>query len=210
METFLVNKAIYDIDDRAFRQTLEELTELLDLAPLLDKPTRSLSLGQRMRCELAAALLHRPQVLFLDEPTIGLDVHTQENVRRFIVDYNREHETTILLTSHYMGDVAALCDRVMIINYGRLIYDGELSVLTEKLAPYKRLEVRFSRVPDMDWGEYGEVAEIEQGTVVLRVAREKAAGTAARLLERFDVRDINIEDPPLEEVITRAFQEERV
>ncbi|AMX85274.1 ABC transporter [Geobacillus subterraneus] len=206
METFLVNKAIYDIDDRSFRQTLEELTELLDLAPLLDKPTRSLSLGQRMRCELAAALLHRPHVLFLDEPTIGLDVHTQENVRRFIVDYNREHETTILLTSHYMGDVAALCDRVMIINYGRLLYDGELSVLTEKLAPYKRLEVRFAQLPNINWDEYGEVAEMEEGTVVLRVARETAAGTAARLLQQFEVRDINIEDPPLEEVITRAFQ----
>lgn len=146
----------------------------------------------------------------MDEPTIGLDVHTQENVRRFIVDYNREHETTILLTSHYMGDVAALCDRVMIINYGRLIYDGELSVLTEKLAPYKRLEVRFSRLPNVDWSEYGEVVEIEEGTIVLRVARETAAETAARLLERFDVRDINIEDPPLEEVIARAFWEEHV
>lgn len=207
METFLVNKAIYEIDDRTFRETLDELVELLELEPLLTKPTRSLSLGQRMRCELAAALLHRPQVLFLDEPTIGLDVHTQEKVRRFIVDYNREHETTILLTSHYIGDVVALCDRVMIINYGTLIYDGELTVLTEKLAPYKRLEVRFAKVPDVRWEDYGEVVEIEDGNVALRVAREKVAEVSAHFLQHFHVHDINIQDPPMEEVITRAFQE---
>ncbi|ANB56364.1 ABC transporter family protein [Anoxybacillus sp. B7M1] len=208
METFLVNKAIYEIDDRTFRRTLDELVELLELQPLLTKPTRSLSLGQRMRCELAAALLHRPAILFLDEPTIGLDVHTQEKVRRFIAEYNREHQTTILLTSHYMGDVTALCDRIMMINYGQLIYDGELSVLTEKLAPYKRLEVRFSEVPNARWEDYGEVAEIEDSQVVLRVNRERVAEVSAHFLQHFHVHDINIQDPPMEEVITRAFQEE--
>lgn len=207
METFLVNKAIYDIDDRTFRRTLEELVELLELQPLLTKPTRSLSLGQRMRCELAAALLHRPAILFLDEPTIGLDVHTQEKVRRFIAEYNREYQTTILLTSHYMGDVTALCDRVMIINHGMLIYDGELSVLTETLAPYKRLEIHFPIVPSVPWDDYGEVVAMEDGKVTLRVPRDKVAEVSAHVLQHFHVHDLTIQDPPMEEVITRAFQE---
>ncbi|MED1421422.1 ABC transporter ATP-binding protein [Bacillus smithii] len=207
METFLVNKAIYEIEDRVFRQTLDELVELLELEPLLTKPTRSLSLGQRMKCELAAALLHRPQVLFLDEPTIGLDVHTQEKVRRFIGEYNREHCTTVLLTSHYMGDVTALCDRVLIINHGKLLYDGGLDRLTEKLTPYKLLEVRLASIPDISWEAYGELVEAKEGKVTLRVARERIPEVSSQFLQRFDVRDLNIEDPPMEEVITLAFQE---
>jgi ABC-2 type transport system ATP-binding protein len=207
METFLVNKAIYEIDDRVFRQTLDELVELLELQPLLTKPTRSLSLGQRMRCELAAALLHRPAILFLDEPTIGLDVHTQEKVRRFIAQYNREHQTTILLTSHYMGDVTALCDRVLIINHGTLMYDGDLQVLTETLTPYKLLEIHFSSVPDVSWDEYGELVAVEEGKVTLRVPREQVPEVSSQFLRNFQVYDLNIQDPPMEEVITRAFQE---
>lgn len=208
METFLVNKAIYELEEKAFRRTLDELVELLDLEPLLTKPTRSLSLGQRMKCELAAALLHRPTILFLDEPTIGLDVHTQERVRRFIADYNREYKTTILLTSHYMGDVTALCSRVLIINHGRLLYDGELSVLTEKLTPYKLLEVRLPSVPALNWDDYGEPVAIEEGKVTLRVPRERIPEVSAEFLQRLEVYDLNIQDPPMEEVITLAFQEE--
>ncbi|MBA2875256.1 ABC transporter ATP-binding protein [Thermaerobacillus caldiproteolyticus] len=207
METFLVNKAIYEIDDRVFRQTLDELVELLELQPLLTKPTRSLSLGQRMRCELAAALLHRPAILFLDEPTIGLDVHTQEKVRRFIAQYNREHQTTILLTSHYMGDVTALCDRVLIINYGTLMYDGDLKVLTETLTPYKLLEIHFPSVPDVSWDDYGELVAVEEGKVTLRVPREQVPEVSSQFLRNFQVYDLNIQDPPMEEVIKRAFQE---
>ncbi|WP_139490539.1 ABC transporter ATP-binding protein [Brevibacillus dissolubilis] len=208
METFLVNKAIYEIDDSVFRHTLDELTELLELEPLLTRPTRNLSLGQRMKCELAAALLHRPKVLFLDEPTIGLDVHTQEKVRQFIAKYNREHKTTILLTSHYMGDVAALCDRVIIINHGKLLYDGGLQVLAEKLTPYKLLEVRIPTVPQMSWDEYGEVVEIDEGKIILRVQRDRIPEVSAKFLQNFEVHDLNIQDPPMEEVITLAFQEE--
>jgi ABC-2 type transport system ATP-binding protein len=207
METFLVNKAIYEIEDRVFRQTLDELVELLELEPLLTKPTRSLSLGQRMKCELAAALLHRPKVLFLDEPTIGLDVHTQEKVRRFIGQYNREHGTTVLLTSHYMGDVTALCDRVLIINHGKLLYDGGLDILTEKLTPYKLLEVQLTSIPDISWDAYGELVDAKEGKVTLRVPRERIPEVSSQFLQRFDVRDLNIEDPPMEEVITLAFQE---
>ena len=208
METFLVNKPIYEIDDRSFRQTLEELVSLLELEPLLNKPTRSLSLGQRMKCELAAALLHRPKVLFLDEPTIGLDVDTQEKVRRFIANYNREHKTTILLTSHYMGDVTALCERVIIINHGKLLYDGDLDVLTEKLTPYKLLEIHLPVLPQQNWERYGEVDSIKEGKVTFRIPREQIREGSARLLQELPVHDLNIQDPPMEEVISLAFQEE--
>lgn len=207
METFLVNKAIYEIEEKSFCQTLDELTELLELEPLLSKPTRSLSLGQRMKCELAAALLHQPKILFLDEPTIGLDVHTQEKVRRFIAKYNKEHKTTILLTSHYMGDVAALCERVMIINNGKLLYDGALQLLSEKLTPYKLLEVHLPSLPDLHWDSFGEVVSMEDGKVMLRVPRERIPEISAYFLQNHEVNDLNIQDPPMEEVISLAFQE---
>jgi len=208
METFLVNRSIYDIDDRRFRQTLDELTELLELRDLLHKPVRNLSLGERMKCELAAALLHRPAILFLDEPTIGLDVQTQEKVRRFVARYNREHGTTVLLTSHYMDDVAALCSRVLIINYGRLVYDGDLKWLGEKLAPYKLLEIRFAPTTDAPrWRDFGEVVEAGEGKATLRIPRERVSDVSSRLFQSLPIYDLNIQDPPLEEVIVRAFRE---
>lgn len=208
METFLVNKSVYEIDEKVFRQTLDELVELLELSPLLGKPVRNLSLGQRMKCELAASLLHRPSILFLDEPTIGLDVDTQEKVRQFIAKYNREHKTTILLTSHYMGDVTALCERVLIINHGKLLYDGELQVLTERLTPYKLLEVRFPSGSHGRWESFGDVVSFEDGKLTLRVARDRVPTISSELLANFEINDLNIQDPPMEEVITLAFQEE--
>lgn len=208
METFLVNKSVYEIDDQTFKHTLDELVELLELEPLLGRPVRNLSLGQRMKCELAASLLHRPSILFLDEPTIGLDVNTQEKVRQFIAKYNREHNTTILLTSHYMGDVTALCDRVLIINHGKLLYDGELQVLTEKLTPYKLLEVRLPSVSQENWAAYGEVVSFEDGKLTLRVPRDRVPAVSSQLLANFEIHDLNIQDPPMEEVITLAFQED--
>ncbi|WP_160723557.1 ABC transporter ATP-binding protein [Bacillus sp. USDA818B3_A] len=208
METFLVNKSVYEIDEKVFRQTLDELVELLELAPLLGKPVRNLSLGQRMKCELAASLLHRPSILFLDEPTIGLDVDTQEKVRQFIAKYNREHQTTILLTSHYMGDVTALCERVLIINHGKLLYDGGLQVLTERLTPYKLLEVRLPADSIGQWEAFGEVVSFEDGKLTLRVARDRVPIVSSALLANFEINDLNIQDPPMEEVITLAFQEE--
>lgn len=207
METFLVNKSVYEIDEKIFRQTLDELVELLELSPLLGKPVRNLSLGQRMKCELAASLLHRPSILFLDEPTIGLDVNTQEKVRQFIAKYNREHKTTILLTSHYMGDVTALCDRVLIINHGKLLYDGELQVLSERLTPYKLLEVRLPSSSQGSWENFGEVVSFEDGKLTLRVARDRVPSVSSELLAKFEINDLNIQDPPMEEVITLAFQE---
>ncbi len=134
---FLLNQAIYHIREDDYRRTLKELDELLELGPLLRKPVRNLSLGERMKCELAAALLHRPQVLFLDEPTIGLDISSQARIRSFLCEYNRRTGATILLTSHYMADVTALCERIIIIHQGRLKYDGGLSDLSRRIAPFK-------------------------------------------------------------------------
>ncbi len=137
IETFEVNRAIYDLPDREYHQAVAELTDLLGLEGLLTKQVRKLSLGERMKCELAAALLHRPKVLFLDEPTIGLDVTMQANVRRFIAEYNVRFEATVLLTSHYMADVTALCKRIIVIDKGRLLYDGDFQALIERVAPHK-------------------------------------------------------------------------
>src|SRR5512139_264849 len=142
IETFLVNKAIYELATPDYAATLKELDELLDLQPLLKKQVRKLSLGERMKCELAAALLHRPRVLFLDEPTIGLDVNMQASVRQFAKAYNERHGATVLLTSHYMDDVLALCPRVIVIDRGRLIYDGDLRRLSREVRPEKRVVVR--------------------------------------------------------------------
>src|SRR5215813_809563 len=141
VETFALNRAVYDIPKPQFEATMAELTRLLDLEKLATKPTRQLSLGERMKCELAAALLHRPRILFLDEPTIGLDVTAQDAIRRFLTEYRDRHDATILLTSHYMADIVALASRVLIINQGRLLYDGTLEALIEKMTPIKRIDI---------------------------------------------------------------------
>lgn len=210
METFLVIKAVYEIAEKSFRETLGELSGLLHLEPLLNKPTRQLSLGERMKCELAAALLHRPSILFLDEPTIGLDVHMQENVRQFIQQYNQQHKTTVLLTSHYMADVTALCSRVMIINQGHLLYDGDLSLLSESLVPHKYMELTFDQnVSEESFDIYGELIKKEASKVTLRVPRHQVAAISSRLLQEWQVTDLTIQDPPMEEVIGLAFKENR-
>ncbi|HEX9013927.1 MAG TPA: ATP-binding cassette domain-containing protein, partial [Anaerolineaceae bacterium] len=154
-DSFLLNQAIYRIPDDAYRSTLKELDELLDLAPILRKPVRNLSLGERMKCELAAGLLHRPRVLFFDEPTIGLDITAQGNIRTFLQEYNRRTGATILLTSHYMADVTALCERIIIIHHGRLKYDGGLSNLSRRIAPFKLIGVELGSPCPCDLSRYG-------------------------------------------------------
>lgn len=207
MDSFLVNQAVYQVPPRQFQETLDELIELLDLEPLLKKQVRGLSLGERMKCELAAALLHRPSVLFLDEPTLGLDVTMQGRIRQFIGDYNRRHGATVLLTSHYMADVTALCRRVIVIHHGQLLYDGELTALTDRMSPFKlvRLDVdseeAAARVED-----YAEVLEREGTKVRLRVPRAETSATVARLLSEVPVVDLTVEDPPIEEVIDQLFR----
>jgi ABC-2 type transport system ATP-binding protein len=208
VETFLLNRAIYEIPDSAYHERLNELVALLDLGEVLDKPVRQLSLGERMKCELAAALLHRPSILFLDEPTLGLDVTAQDSIRRFLTEYRERHGATILLTSHYMQDVTALASRVLIINRGRLLYDGALDALVARIARVKRIELVLGDGATADaLGRFGAVRSFRFPNAVLEVPREEAAATSARLLAAVPVADLSIEDPPIEEVIRQAFAE---
>lgn len=208
MESFLVNGAIYEISDSQFRQTLGELTDLLELAPLLKKQVRKLSLGERMKCELAAALLHSPKILFLDEPTIGLDVTMQTKIREFIAAYNERHGATIILTSHYMADVTALCKRIIVIDHGKLLYDGDLKELAEKMAPYKLVRIEFSRSLDGENLEkYGEVKKARGQRAEILIPRDATSEIAARMLAELPIADVTIEEPPIEDVITRVFEQ---
>jgi viologen exporter family transport system ATP-binding protein len=207
-DSLRVLQEIYALPEAVYRARLHELVELLELEPLLSKPVRNLSLGERMKVEFAAALIHGPRVLFLDEPTIGLDVSMQARIRRFVADYNRRTGATILLTSHYMDDVVALCKRVIVIHEGRLLYDGGLADLAERMAPYKL--IRLSLPPeaaDMRLEPYGEVVEREEQRITLRVPRELAAERTADLVRdlRGCLLDLTLEDPPIEDVIDRVF-----
>jgi ABC-2 type transport system ATP-binding protein len=204
LHSFELNRAIYRIPAEDYRRMLDELTELLDLGPLLRKPVRNLSLGERMKCEIAAALLHRPRVVFLDEPTIGLDVTMQRRIRAFITEYNRRFEATVLLTSHYMADVEALCRRVVVIHRGRLLYDGDLSILVRKFTAHKTIEVQLGDC-QADLGSYGEVVSCSDGHFTLRVPKAETAHVTERLLADLPVIDLSVEDPPLEEVIEQVF-----
>jgi len=209
-ETFLLNRAIYDIPRKEYDATMAELTELLDLGPLLGKPARQLSLGERMKCELAVALLHRPKVLFLDEPTIGLDVSMQATVRGFIRAYNERFGATVLLTSHYMEDVAALCPRVMVIDKGRMIFDGALPDLIRRVRPDKRVLLRFSKpVERRDLEPLGRVIEHGDAEAIVQVTQESLQAAVARALSTLPLRDLTVEDPPLEEVMRDLFAQGR-
>jgi len=211
-ETFAMNRAIYDIPRARYEETLSELVTLLELEPLVGKPTRQLSLGERMKCELAAALLHRPRVLFLDEPTIGLDVSMQATVRSFVRAYNERFGATVLLTSHYMEDVVQLCPRVVVIDRGRLIYDGDLRALALRVRPDKRIVVRFADggAAPGDLARFGQVVATEPGRATLQVGAEEVSGAVARLLAALPVADLTVEDPPLEEVLSELFRASRL
>ncbi|MGQ9772890.1 ABC transporter ATP-binding protein [Chloroflexus sp.] len=206
IETFEVNRVIFEVPEHEYRQTLNELIELLELGNLLNKQVRKLSLGERMKCELAAALLHRPRVLFLDEPTIGLDVTMQARVREFVAEYNRRYGATVLLTSHYMADVTALCKRVIVINHGRLLYDGNLQSMVEQVAPHKIIHlVLHEPVPVETLAQFGEVQRCDGLEVELKVARNETTRIGARLLTALPVADVNIAEPPIEEIISEVF-----
>jgi ABC-2 type transport system ATP-binding protein len=210
LDTFQVLAEIYHLPPAAYRQTLDELVNLLAMEDLLAKPVRNLSLGERMKCELVAGLLHRPRVLFLDEPTLGLDVSIQGRLRRFLIEYNRRSGMTAILTSHYMADVVALCPRVILIHHGRLLYDGALQGLADKLAPFKlvRLTLRNgggAADPELPPGT--DLIERENGRLALRVPRAEAPALTAHLLARLPVADLAVEDPPIEAVIDQIYQE---
>ncbi len=209
-ETFELNRAIYDVPRADFNRRLKELSELLELGELVSKPTRQLSLGERMKCELAAALVHGPKVLFLDEPTIGLDVSMQVAMRDFIRKYNEEYGATLILTSHYMDDVTALCPRVVVIDKGVLSFDGKLEELVKRVRPEKRLTLRFSApVPREQVAELGTVVKHDHAESVLQVPHDGVNTAVARALATLPVVDLNVENPPLEEVMSELFARSR-
>jgi len=204
VDSFEMNRAVFGLDRRDFRRTLDELVELLEIGEVVHKPVRQLSLGERMKVELAGALLHQPQVLFLDEPTIGLDVAMQRRIRSFIAAYNRRHQATILLTSHYMADVQALCRRVIVIHHGAILFDGELRALSDRFTSHKTVNIALAD-PSVPLDGYGEVVAREGDRVTLRVPKEQTSIVAAKLLNEQPVSDVTIEDQPIEDVIEQVF-----
>ncbi|MEO8581298.1 MAG: ABC transporter ATP-binding protein [Patescibacteria group bacterium] len=207
MESFLLNKAIYEVPDAQFKKTLDKLVTLLDVKDVLNIQVRKLSLGQRMKCELIAALLHSPKVLFLDEPTIGLDVVMQKVLRDFIRDYNKEFGATIILTSHYMDDVKELCKRAIIIDHGHKIFDGKLQDIIDTYARNKIISVVLSeKVSREKLEKFGELKSYEDPQATLLVPRKKAAEVAGRMIAELPVEDVNIEEPPIEAIIREVFQ----
>lgn len=208
-ESFRLHQQIYRIEKGQFERTRDELTSLLGVRDLLSQPVRELSLGERMKMELIAALLHSPEVLFLDEPTIGLDVVAQYNVQSFLRHYQETRQITILLTSHYMKDVAALCRRVVVISLGRIIYDGSLSGIIDRFGGKKVISLLMSDgQPPTDMARYGEVLSAEPPRVKLRVERAVVPQVLGTILANYAVEDVSVEDPPLEQVIAEMFRQE--
>ena len=211
MDSLKVNGAIYGISDKEFNYWVGELTEMLSLENKLNQPVRKLSLGERMKAELLAALIHRPQVLFLDEPTLGLDINAQVAVREFLREYNQKYGATILLTSHYMADITALCERVLLIYAGQLIYDGKLEQLLERFAPYREVQIDLGEsVPESELLQYGELESVSGRTVKFLVKRENLTQSVSEILSSLNVADLTITDPPIEEVIARIFKQGEV
>jgi len=208
-ESLELNRAIYGIDRAKFKQIVDGLSELLDVGHKLNVMVRELSLGERMKMELIAALLHSPRVLFLDEPTIGLDVISQKAVREFLASYNADHKIVTLLTSHYMGDIEALCERVIIIDHGRLIFDGPLAEVIDRFSTHKILGLVFANPIEADLKEFGEITEQTPLTVGLKVPRALVTDVCRRVLGALPVTDINVQEVPIEEVIRQLFTEQK-
>lgn len=211
-DSFQLHREIYSIPKDQFDRTLGELTELLGVEKLTRQAVRELSLGERMKMELIAALLHGPQVLLLDEPTIGLDVVAQAAIQKCLRDYHESRGVTMLLTSHYMRDVEALCDRVIVITQGTLVYDGPLSGIVERFGESKLVRLQFEGpAPDReDLARYGEVTRLEGPFADVRIERPRIAASLADVLNRHALADVSVEDPPLEEVIAKVFEEARL
>ncbi|TWT41954.1 Daunorubicin/doxorubicin resistance ATP-binding protein DrrA [Phycisphaerae bacterium RAS1] len=206
-DSFDVQLAIYGVDRVEGRATLKQLVDLLEIGDLLKKQVRTLSLGERMKCELCMSLLFCPRVLFLDEPTIGVDITMQSRIRQFIADYNRRRGATVILTSHYMADVTALCRRIIVINLGRILFDGPLAELSARLSPYKVIAIDLERdVDGYAFEQTGAIVSREPRKVTLSVAKDAAPAAAARLLADLPILDLTIQDPPIEDTIERAFR----
>ena len=205
-ESFRLHKEIYRIETQQFDRRIDELTELLEVKDLVGQPVRELSLGERMRMELIAALLHSPDLLLLDEPTIGLDVVSQRKVQQFLKYYQKEHQITVLLTSHYMKDVEALCQRAIIINEGQIKHDGPLEEIVDRFSQHKVIELQFAgtKLPE-DLGRFGEVFDSQPPRVKIRVPRNEVPEILNRLLDSYVIEDISVEDRPLEEAMAELF-----
>ena len=208
LDSFELYRAIYRLRREDFLSMRDELVELLDVGDLVRKPVRNLSLGERMKVEIVGSLLHRPMVLFLDEPTIGLDVTMQKRIRTFVAEYNQRHGATVLLTSHYMADVEALCKRVIVIHHGRILFDGDLSSLANEFAAYKTIGVLLED-GQAELDRYGEVISRDGDRAILRVPKAETSRVAARLLSENEVLDLTIEEPPIEDVIEMVFAQSR-
>jgi len=208
LDSFELYRAIYRLRREDYLAMRDELVELLDVGDLVRKPVRNLSLGERMKVEIVGSLLHRPQVLFLDEPTIGLDVTMQKRIRTFVAEYNQRHDATVLLTSHYMADVEALCKRVIVIHHGRILFDGALASLANEFAAYKTIGVLLEN-GNAELDGYGEVISRDGDRTVLRVPKAETSRIAARLLSEHEVLDLTIEEPPIEDVIELVFAQSR-
>lgn len=204
-ESLELNRAIYEIPRADFQRSVDELTEMLDVRSQLDVMVRELSLGQRMKMELIAALLHRPKVLFLDEPTIGLDVMSQKIVREFLKRHNAERKTTIILTSHYMQDIEELCDRVVLIDHGKVMFDGHLEQVIERFSSNKVVETKFSTPVSADFSDLGNILEQKPDLLRVEVSRARVPDVCRALLDRAPVADLTVTEPPIEEVIRRVF-----
>src|SRR5438477_3357498 len=209
-DSFQLHREIYSLPSQSFNRTLGELTELFKVGELTRQPVRELSLGERMKMELIAALLHQPQLLLLDEPTIGLDVVAQAAIQKCLRDYNVRHGVTMLLTSHYMRDVEALCARVLVITHGKVIYDGPLARITEQFGQSKLVKLHFDGSPQPeDLERFGEVVGRAGPAVDLKVERSRVAEVLGVILDRYTVIDVSVQDPPLDQVIARVFEEAR-
>ena len=207
MDSLQVNAAVYGVDNIEAKKRIKELAEMLEIGEELTRPVRKLSLGQRMKAELLAALIHRPNVLFLDEPTLGLDINAQARVRSFLSEYNSKTGATILLTSHYMADITALCPRVLCIHQGGLFFDGGLDYLTDKLAPSREVRVELKKaINPTDFAEYGAIQSYRDRVIRLLVPRIKLTNVVGKLLENFEVIDLEVSDPPIEKVIGNLFK----
>ncbi len=209
-ESFRLHKEIYRITEEDYRRRLDELTSLMDVRDLIAQPVRELSLGERMRMELIAALLHRPDVLFLDEPTIGLDVISQRTVQQFLRSYQTEHQVTVILTSHYMKDIEALCDRAIVINRGSVIHDGPVSDIGDRFSQHKIVELQFANgaLPD-DIRQFGDVLEERSPMIRVQIPRQDVSTALSQILARYDIDDVSVSERPLEDVIAELFSSEK-
>ena len=207
LDSLKINAAVYNISNQEFHRRVGEFTQMLNLEGKLTQPVRKLSLGERMKAELLAALLHHPHVLFLDEPTLGLDVNAQVAVRDFLREYNRRYQATVLLTSHYMADITALCQRVLLIHQGKLMYDGSLDGLVANFAPYREIHIELTEpLPREKLMLYGDVQSLKGRAVSFIVPRETLTSTVSQILADLEVIDLTVTEPPIEEVIVRVFQ----